>query len=82
MIVNEFLINEIRNCLNLPMGGSQDEKILQYTANELFNKMLEYQGIIGYFPYIVRILKTLYGVDLEVLSQVCVIDKKIQEVAV
>jgi hypothetical protein len=79
--MNEFLIKTIRISLNLPEDGSQDEKILQYNANELFNKMLEYEGIIGYFPFIVRILKTMYGVDLDILNQVSVIEK-IQEVAV
>lgn len=79
--MNEFLINAIRRSLNLPEDGSQDEKILQYTANELFNKMLEYEGFIGYFPFIARILKTMYGVDLDVLNQVSVIEK-IQEVTV
>lgn len=79
--MNEFLIKTIRISLNLPEDGSQDEKILQYNANELFNKMLEYEGIIGYFPFIARILKTMYGVDLDILNQVSVIEK-IQEVAV
>lgn len=79
--MNEFLIQQLRRSLNLPEDGSQDEKILQFTANELFNKMLEYEGIIGYFPFIARILKTMYGVDLDVLNQVSVIEK-IQEVTV
>lgn len=48
---------------------SKDEEFSQYTSNEAFSEVLEWEGFIGYDLKIKKWIKDIYGVDLDNISK-------------
>lgn len=57
-IVREYLGMDYDDC-------SRDEEISLMTKAEIFELVLEHEGIIGYVNWIMRRIKEIYDVDLE-----------------
>ena len=62
----EYLKRIIRQNLDLePDDKSQDDIIEQMSNDELFNRRLEWEGIINWGNTIKRYVENIYGVDLD-----------------
>ena len=62
----EYLKRIIRQNLDLePDDKSQDDKIEQMSNDELFNRRLEWEGIVNWGSTIKRYVEDIYGVDLD-----------------
>lgn len=48
---------------------SRDDEINAYTKLEMLDKMLKWEGILGYIDYIVSWINELFDVDLEDLNE-------------
>lgn len=61
----KWLLKDIRQNLGLePDDTSQDDEINNMSKQEVFDRYLTWQGIIGYSNRILTAIETIYGVDL------------------
>ena len=62
----EWLLKNIRQNLGLePDDTSQDDEINAMSKQEVFERYLTWQGIIGYSNKIILAIETIYNVDLD-----------------
>lgn len=62
----EWLLKNIRQNLGLePDDTSQDDEINAMSKQEVFERYLTWQGIIGYSDRIISVIETIYNVDLD-----------------
>lgn len=62
----EYIVKRLRERLGLDEDdASRDEEISLMTPNEVFEEILEWEGIIGYAGTIKMWISDIYGVDLD-----------------
>lgn len=62
----EWLLKNIRQNLGLePDDTSQDDEINAMSKQEVFERYLTWQGIIGYSNRIISVIETIYNVELD-----------------
>ena len=66
----EWIYKAVRQNLGLePDDTSQDEEINAMSKQEVFDRFLTWQGIIGYSNRILSALEKIYGVDFEEIER-------------
>lgn len=63
--IGDFVLTSVREALGLAMDGSEDYRIHQLSKSEIFEKALEWEGIIGYSNKIKTFILEIYGIDLD-----------------
>jgi len=62
----EWILKNIRQNLGLePDDTSQDDEINAMSKQEVFERYLTWQGIIGYSDRIISVIETIYNVELD-----------------
>lgn len=62
----EWLLKDVRRNLGLePDDTSHDEEINAMSKQEVFERYLTWQGIIGYSDRIILVIETIYNVELD-----------------
>ena len=66
MTYPENILRLVRQNLDLePTDTSMDEEINAMSRNEIFNRVCEWEGLIGYGRVIHEWIKDIYSVDLD-----------------
>lgn len=66
MTYPENILRLVRQNLDLePTDTSMDEEINAMSRNEIFNRVCEWEGLIGYGRVICEWIKDIYGIDLD-----------------
>lgn len=62
----EWLLKDIRKNLGLEADDtSQDDEINAMSKQEVFERYLTWQGIIGYSDRIISVIETIYNIQLD-----------------
>ena len=66
MTYPENILRLVRQNLDLePTDTSMDEEINAMSRNEVFNRVCEWEGLIGYGRVIREWIKDIYGINLD-----------------
>ena len=63
---SDEVMETVRQCMDLePEDISRDSEIAKLSRLEVFEKCLNWEGIVGFSGQILAYIKGVYGVDLE-----------------
>lgn len=64
--MSDYIIRDVRQNMGLePEDTSRDSEILTMTPAEIFDRWLEWQGIIGYSHRILSAIEEIFDINLD-----------------